>query len=431
MEHRAGPEVPPSRLERGDVHRLKPAQPIGLQTRHLEALVAVATEGSFSGAARKLGYTPSAVSQQIAALERVVGRRLIDRAAKTDGAKLTEAGTLLFTHAESIVAAIYAAESDLIAERGESAVRVAAVRTVAPCIFPAALRRFRDRYAHKPLELVEHASSSELVDFVESGLVDAAFVSTGAAADRPLDVRPILSDEFVLAVRADSELARLEPPVALREVPPSFLVGFDSEASCGSLCAERRRWATYVPQADARTLLALVQAGLAAALVPRFTVADVPAIAAVEIADAVPRLEIALVTHAQRSRLSWAWLDGLAEDLETAGRRQAVLRRALRAAPNLRAATRIRRGAPAPPRPPTRVRAGVRGSRPRDRHRRRAAAPGDRAVARRAALGHARNRHHAGRLVVRSVGRSRRPRLERLEDLTELPRVLDDPGAAV
>ena len=321
MEHRAGPEVPPSRLERGDVHRLKPAQPIGLQTRHLEALVAVATEGSFSGAARKLGYTPSAVSQQIAALERVVGRRLIDRAAKTDGAKLTEAGTLLFTHAESIVAAIYAAESDLIAERGESAVRVAAVRTVAPCIFPAALRRFRDRYAHKPLELVEHASSSELVDFVESGLVDAAFVSTGAAADRPLDVRPILSDEFVLAVRADSELARLEPPVALREVPPSFLVGFDSEASCASLCAERRRWATYVPQADARTLLALVQAGLAAALVPRFTVADVPAIAAVEIADAVPRLEIALVTHAQRSRLSWAWLDGLAEDLETAGRR--------------------------------------------------------------------------------------------------------------
>lgn len=355
MEHRAGPEVPPSRLERGDVHRLKPAQPIGLQTRHLEALVAVATEGSFSGAARKLGYTPSAVSQQIAALERIVGRRLIDRAAKNDGARLTEAGMLLFTHAESIVAAIYAAEADLIAERGESTVRIGAVRTVAPRLFPATLRRFRNRYAHKPLELVEHASSRELADSVESGLIDAAFVSAGAAADGPFDIRPIFSDDFILAVRADSELARMDPPIALREVPTSFLVGFDSEADCAALCVERRRWATYVPQADPRTLLALVRAGLAAALVPAFTVADDPAIAPMPVADAVPRLEVALVTHAQRSRLSWAWLDGLAGDLDSArSRGRAVAARpsfAGRSALRASLAPRLRALAAALPRP--------------------------------------------------------------------------------
>jgi DNA-binding transcriptional LysR family regulator len=316
MERQAGSAVPPSRLERADLRGVKPAQPIGLQTRHLEALVAVAAEGSFSGAARRLGYTPSAVSQQIAALERIVGQRLIDRSA-TDGARLTHAGVLLHAHAESIIASIYAAEADLIAAREESAFRIGAVRTVAARLFPAALRRFRRRYPDKPLELLERASSTELLEFVECGVVDAAFVSAPATNGRHLDVRPVLDDAYVLAVPADSDIARQRPPIALREVRSLPVIGFDAEIASGTADgADGWPWPIHLPHADSRTLTALVRAGLGTALVPAFAIADDTAITAIPVADDLPRLEIALVTNGRRSRESLAWLDGIAADVE-------------------------------------------------------------------------------------------------------------------
>jgi DNA-binding transcriptional LysR family regulator len=291
-------------------------QPIGLQTRHLEALVAVAVEGSFSGAARRLGYTPSAVSQQIAALERIVGQRLIDRSA-TDGARLTRSGALLYAHAESIIASIHAAEADLVAAREESAVRIGAVRTVAPRLFPPTLRRFRQRYPDRPLELLERPSSGELLEFVESGVVDAAFVGLPATNGARFDVRPVLADVFVLAVPSDSELARAQRPIALGDVHSLPVIGFDAELAGRLDGDERWPWVTHLPHADSRTLVALVRAGLGAALVPAFAIADEMAIVAVPLAGEVPRLEIALVTSAQRSRLSLAWLDGLSADLDT------------------------------------------------------------------------------------------------------------------
>jgi DNA-binding transcriptional LysR family regulator len=319
MERQAGSAVPPSRPDRADVSPVRCIQPIGLQTRHLEALVAVAAEGSFSGAARRLGYTPSAVSQQIAALERIVGQQLIDRSA-TDGARLTRSGALLYTHAESIIATIHAAEADLVAAREESAVRIGAVRTVAPRLFPPTLRRFRQRHPDKPLELLERASSSELLEFVECGLVDAAFVSVPEADGARFDVRPILTDAFVLAVPNGSELAGVRGPIALRDVRSLPVLGFDVELGNGGLEAEERwPWVTHLPQADSRTLIALVRAGLGVALLPAFAVADDVAIVGVPLAEDLPQLEIGLVTNGRRSRLSLAWLDGIAAELDAPG----------------------------------------------------------------------------------------------------------------
>src|ERR671929_96326 len=76
----------------------------GLELRHLLALDAVAREGSFGRAAVSLGYTQSAVSQQIATLERLVGERLVERPGGPRPVSLTEAGTVLLRHAEGIVA---------------------------------------------------------------------------------------------------------------------------------------------------------------------------------------------------------------------------------------------------------------------------------------------------------------------------------------
>ena len=78
--------------------------------RHLAALEAVETEGSFGRAANKLGYTQSAVSQQIATLERIVGEKLIERPGGPRPVTLTEAGRLLLRHARAIVARLQAAQ---------------------------------------------------------------------------------------------------------------------------------------------------------------------------------------------------------------------------------------------------------------------------------------------------------------------------------
>src|SRR5215216_1707995 len=88
---------------------------LGVELRHLLALRAVAREGSFGSAARALGYTQSAVSQQIAGLERAVGERLVERPGGPRPVSLTEAGRLLLRHADAIVARMQAAQADLAA----------------------------------------------------------------------------------------------------------------------------------------------------------------------------------------------------------------------------------------------------------------------------------------------------------------------------
>src|SRR5919107_4194884 len=88
---------------------------LGIELRHLLALEAVAREGSFGKAATSLGYTQSAVSQQIAMLERIVGQRLVERPGGPRPVSLTEAGRLLLKHADAIAARLQAAQADLAA----------------------------------------------------------------------------------------------------------------------------------------------------------------------------------------------------------------------------------------------------------------------------------------------------------------------------
>src|SRR3974377_1068522 len=88
---------------------------LGIELRHFAALEAVARTGSFGRAARELGYTQSAVSQQIGQLERIGGRRLFARPGGPRAVQPTEAGLLLLGHADAIVARIDAARADMAA----------------------------------------------------------------------------------------------------------------------------------------------------------------------------------------------------------------------------------------------------------------------------------------------------------------------------
>ena len=93
----------------------------GVELRHLVALDAVAREGSFRRAATRLGYVQSAISHQIAALESLTGKRLIERSRGTRPLSLTAAGEILLSHADAVIARVRAAQAELAALDGNGA----------------------------------------------------------------------------------------------------------------------------------------------------------------------------------------------------------------------------------------------------------------------------------------------------------------------
>ena len=116
----------------------------GIEMRHLVALDAVAREGSFRRAATRLGYVQSAISHQIAALEGLIGKRLIDRSRGTRPLALTPAGEILLAHADALIARVRAAQADLAALDGEgvAALRVGATPDLLARLVPSLLRAY-------------------------------------------------------------------------------------------------------------------------------------------------------------------------------------------------------------------------------------------------------------------------------------------------
>ena len=114
-----------------------------LNLERLRTLDALARHGSVSGAADGLHVTTSAVSQQMAKLEREVGQQLLAKNGR--GVRLTDAGRLLADHAARILSQVELAQSDIEAQRGQvvGEVRLAAFPTAARGLFPAALTSLR------------------------------------------------------------------------------------------------------------------------------------------------------------------------------------------------------------------------------------------------------------------------------------------------
>ncbi len=121
----------------------------GLELRHLVALVAVADTGTFSRAAEQLGYTQSAVSQQIAALERVAGTALFDRPGGPRPVQPTQAGAVLTEHARAVLARLRGAAADVASvAAGESGrLRVGTVQSVGTQVLPSLAASLRHRTA--------------------------------------------------------------------------------------------------------------------------------------------------------------------------------------------------------------------------------------------------------------------------------------------
>src|SRR6188474_1031368 len=144
-----------------------------LDVRRMRVLREVAARGSFSAAADALAYTQSAVSQQIAALEREAGTTLVERNAR--GVRLTDAGRALVEHADAILARLSDAEAELEAIAGlrGGRLRLAAFPSAGASIMPEAIARFRDR--HPAVELtLEPAEPGPALQRLRGGEVDIA-----------------------------------------------------------------------------------------------------------------------------------------------------------------------------------------------------------------------------------------------------------------
>ncbi len=285
---------------------IQPDRLLGVEIRHLAALQAVAAEGSFGRAARTLGYTQSAVSQQIAALERIVGERLVERPGGPRAVSLTEAGRLLLRHAEAIVARLRAAEADLAAlsEGGAGSLRVGTFQSVGARILPELMRRYRRAWPLVEIALSESNDDRELLGLVERGELDLAFAIV-PLPEGPFEAAQLLRDPWTLLVPAGSPLAPRGANVSLRDLAEVPLIGF--RACRSTLQVEehvRARGAElqFVFRSnDNGTVQGLVGAGVGAALVPRLAVEPHDeSVVAIDLGSKVPPRLVAIAWHRDR-----------------------------------------------------------------------------------------------------------------------------------
>lgn len=278
---------------------------LGVELRHLAAFQAVAEEESFSRAAVNLGYTQSAISHQIAALERIVGVQLIERGPGARRLSLTRHGKLLFRHATRILATLSAAEADMrsLLEE-EPPLRVGTFQSVGARIFPEVLKDFTARVPGTEIELTERSYDGDLLKLLEAGQLDLAF-ATLPLEEGPFEFVELLADNYVLVVPADSTLATRKSPLTLRDIAQIPLISFQKCRKLAQLEAQSREHGVE-PQFifrtdDNYTAQAMVSAGMGAALWPRLAIhPSEDGVSLVELALSVPPRVIVLVWHQDR-----------------------------------------------------------------------------------------------------------------------------------
>jgi DNA-binding transcriptional LysR family regulator len=247
---------------------------LGIDLRHLAALEAVARTRSFGRGARELGYTQSAVSQQIAQLERIVGQRLFHRPGGPRRVEPTEAGLLLLGHADAIVARLDAARADMaaLAEGAAGTLRVGIYQSVGARLLPALVRRFREQWPLVGVRVREESSAADLLRLLEHGELDLTFADL-PLREGPFEWAEVLQDPYVLLVSARSELAKLDSAPSLREVAKLPLIGRRTTDEPERFLAGRVPELNVVFRTDDNgTLGALVAEDLGAAVEPRLVV---------------------------------------------------------------------------------------------------------------------------------------------------------------
>lgn len=268
-----------------------------LETRHLQALDAIVTTGTFGRAAQHLGYTQSAVSQQIAALERAVGGALFDRTGGSRRAVLTPLGQVLAEQGALVLGEVEHAVAALrrFHESGGGHLGIGTFHSVSSTVLPELLIAVREEAPDVSLRVVEEDDPAAFTDQLLESRLDLAFVigSPGGA----LDGVELFTDPFCVVARPQDVEEGAVPASVLRE---SALIG-EQPSACQRLLDEQLAQvgvpATYVLRAsDNAAVTALVGAGLGMAVRPLLSVDTTdPRIVVREVDPPLPGRTVSLV----------------------------------------------------------------------------------------------------------------------------------------
>jgi DNA-binding transcriptional LysR family regulator len=268
----------------------------GLTVDRLRTLREVARHGTIAATARALGLTPSAVSQQLSALERETGVALIDRADRRTA--LTAAGHALVGHADRVLDALAAASAELDRVRGAvgGPFRIATVPSAAPALVSPVVAELRTAHPDLDLTVIDEEPHRSL-EHLDRGTIDLAVVDRYAAAPLPLgdelDVRPLLVEPLlaVLPVGHPALAGNGTGAVDLSALAVDDWIVAPDEVSCGAAVRSACRAAGFEPRVRWQTddlILHLehVAAGHGVALLPRLGVRT--GVAAVEVRELTP-----------------------------------------------------------------------------------------------------------------------------------------------
>ena len=276
-----------------------------LDPRRLLTFREVAQRRSFSRAAEELALTQPAVSQQVAALERQLGVRLLDRG--PGGPTPTEAGALLLDHADAIARRLAQADSqlaELVAAEREL-LRVGAFPSALGSIVPAAIARIRAERPGLQIEAVEGSAEENGAAVAEGALhVAVCFQDARAPRHEPDGTeRHELGEEPMLALLpADHPLAG-HRRIALAALADETWTAPSRQhlihRACVAAGFEPR--IAYVSR-DPLAIGELVAGGLAVTLTPRLLAGRLPGVATVPLEDSVPRRAVYALTAASGAR---------------------------------------------------------------------------------------------------------------------------------
>ncbi len=248
-----------------------------LDLRRLRLLRELAARGTIGAVAEELSYSPSAVSQQLAQLEREAGVPLLERVGRN--VRLTAAAQTLVGHTEALLARVAEAEADLeaTAELITGTLRVATFQSAGLYLLSPALRRLAAEHPALRVEVLD-AEPETTMPSIALGSLDLALGDEYELVPRPpdprLDVEPLLHEQFRLVLPREHPLARTGAPVpftALRDEP--WAVGKADSHYSELLISACRTFGGFEPDVRHRSndlllLLALVANGQAVTLLP-------------------------------------------------------------------------------------------------------------------------------------------------------------------
>ncbi|MCF2531673.1 LysR family transcriptional regulator [Yinghuangia soli] len=247
-----------------------------IDVHRLRILREVAAQGSFAKAAAALLMTPSAVSQHIAALERALGRPVVERGPR--GVTLTEPGRVLVETADTVAAELDAAQEriDRLAAGRTGRLDVATFTSAGQGLLPAAIVALNA--GHPDVELtVTEAEPEDAAELVRSGRADLALTyHFGHAPATPrLTLTPLMDEQIWLVLPRTHRLARRRA-VGIAELAGERWI--DGCGAAGAPLARASGMAGFQPDVvctstDYLFTQALVEAGVGVALIPRIALA--------------------------------------------------------------------------------------------------------------------------------------------------------------